>query len=55
MKDSNLAPYIEKLHRFGDVELVHGGDDDGRCGEEEQQDEQDAVDDEAAYPPGDPT
>lgn len=47
--------YIEIFNRFGDIELVHGGDDDGRCGEEEEQDEEDAVDDEAADPPGDPT
>lgn len=58
MSDEDLLTvdsYIEILNRFGDIELVHGGDDDGRCGEEEEQDEEDAVDDEAADPPGDPT
>lgn len=50
-----LDSYVEIFNRFGDIELVHGGDDDGRCGEEEEQDEEDAVDDEAADPPGDPT
>lgn len=48
------SSYVQVLHRFGHVELVHGGDDDGRRGEEEEQDEEDAVDDEAADPPGDP-
>lgn len=50
-----VGSYVEVLDRLGDVELVHGGDDDGGRGEEEEQDKQDAVDDEAAYPPGDPT
>lgn len=49
-----MISYIEILDRLGDVELVHGGDDDGWRGEEEEQDEEDAVDDEAADPPGDP-
>lgn len=46
-------PYVQILHRLGDVELVHSGDDDGWGGEEEEQEEEDAVDDEAAKPPGD--
>lgn len=50
----SLVSYVEILDRLGDVELVHGGDDDGRRGEEKEEDKQDAVDDEAAYPPGDP-
>lgn len=45
------GPYVEVLHRLGDVELVHSGDDDGRGGEEEEQDEEDDVDDQAAEPP----
>lgn len=45
------SPYVQILHRFGDIELVHGGDDDGRGGEEEEQDEEKAVDDKAAEPP----
>lgn len=46
-------PYVQILHRLGDVEFVHSGDDDGGGGEEEEQEEEDAVDDEAAKPPGD--
>lgn len=47
-------PYIEILHRLGDVKLVHRGDNDGGRGEKEEQEEKDAVDDEAANPPGNP-
>lgn len=45
------GPHIEVLHRLGDVELVHGGDDDGRGCEEEEQNEEDHIDDQAAQPP----
>lgn len=41
----NKNAYIQILHRFGDVELVHGGDDDGGGGEEEEEDEEQTVDD----------
>lgn len=44
-------PYIEVLHRLGDIELVHCGDDDSRGGEEEEEDEEDHIDHEAADPP----
>jgi len=44
-------PYIEVLHRLGDIKLVHSGDDDSRGGEEEEEDEEDHVDHEAADPP----
>lgn len=55
LDSERVGSYVEVLHWFGHVKLVHGGNNDGRCGEEEEQDEQDAVDDEATYPPGDPT
>lgn len=44
-------PYIEVLHRLGDIELVHSGDDDSRGGEEEEEDEEDHIDHKAADPP----
>lgn len=46
---SNYDP--QALHRFGDVELVHGVDDDGRSGEEEEQQEEEDVEENAAEPP----
>ena len=53
-KNGKGSAHVQVLHRLCDVELVHGGDNDGRGGEEEQQEEEDTVDDEAAQPPGDP-
>lgn len=43
--------HIEVLHRLGDIELVHRGNDDGRGREEEEEDEEDDIDDQAAQPP----
>lgn len=37
-------PYVQILHRLGDIELVHSGDDDGRRCEEEEQDEEYHID-----------
>lgn len=48
------ASYIQILDGLGDVELVHGGNDDCGRGEEEEQNEEDAVDDKTTDPPGDP-
>lgn len=36
--------YIQVLHRFCNVKLVHGRYDDGRSGEKEEQEEEETVD-----------
>lgn len=47
-----LVTYIQVLHRFCNVEFVHSGDDNGRSGKKEEQDEEETVDNQAAEPPG---
>lgn len=53
--ERSKVTHVEVLDRLGDVELVHGGDDDGRGCEEEEEEEEDTVDDEASQPPGEPS
>lgn len=45
------ATYIQVLHRFCYVKLIHGRYDDGRSGEKEEQEEEATVDHKAAEPP----
>ena len=39
---------------LGDIELVHGGQDDGGCGQEKQHHEKDEVDAQPLEPPAEP-
>lgn len=39
---------------LGDIELVHGGQDDGGCGQEKQHHEEDEVDAQPLEPPAEP-
>lgn len=44
--------YLEALHRSCDIEHVHGVDDNGRCGEEEEEDEEADIKENESHPPG---
>lgn len=46
-----MSSNLQTLHGPGDVELVHGVDDDGWRGEEEEQQEEEDVEEDAAEPP----
>lgn len=50
---NNMYTHIEVLHWFGNIELVHSGNDNGWSGKEEEKEEKDAVDDKATRPPWD--
>lgn len=52
LSQNKKVTHIQVLHWFGNIELVHCGDDDSRGGEEEEEEEEDNVDDQAADPPG---
>lgn len=43
--------HIQRVDGLGDVELVHGGQDDGRCGQEEEHHEEGEVDAQPLQPP----
>lgn len=55
MKEKQLQifiTHIQVFHWFGNIEFVHGGNNDGRGGEKEEEKEENNVDDKAADPPG---
>lgn len=43
--------HVQSVDGFGDVELVHGGEDDGGCGQEKQHHEESEVDAQPLEPP----
>lgn len=48
-----LTTHIQRMDGFGDVELVHGRQDDGGRGQEKQHHKQSEVDSQPLQPPAD--